>query len=80
MSNKLLPYHTILKNTDIEWPYIAPTNSQQSLAKQIASELDQLSLMSCNNFQQKIASEIIMKVYADSEDKFLKFKLLCDNF
>ena len=59
--------------------YIAPT-SQQTLAKLLASESDQLTLISCNNFQQKIASESIMKMYADSEDKFLKIKLLCDNF
>ena len=68
-----------MENTDIEYPYIAPT-SLQTLAKQLASESDQLTLISCNNFQQKIASESIMKVYGDTEGKFLKFKLLCDNF
>ena len=41
---------------------MAPT-SQQTLAKQLASESDQLTVISCNKFQQKIASESIMKVY-----------------
>ena len=41
---------------------MAPT-SQQTLAKQLASESDQLTLISCTNVQQKIASEPFMKVY-----------------
>ena len=58
------------------WYWIAiyrihfPANISNSLQNRII----------CNNFQQKIASESIMKVYADSGDKFLKFKLLCDFF
>ena len=63
---------------------MAPT-SQQTLAKQLASESDQLSLISCNKFKQKIASEFILTLFGttfdtschnsetDSEDKFLKF-------
>ena len=45
-----------IENTDVEYPYIAPPPpSRQTLAKQLASESDQLTLISCNNFQQKIA-------------------------
>ena len=62
----------LLKNTDIEYSHVAPT----SLAKQFASELDQLTLISCKNFQQKITSKSIMKVYtslAQSGSNFLLF-------
>ena len=41
---------------------MVPT-SQLTLAKQLASESDQLTVISCNKFQQKIASESIMKVF-----------------
>ena len=57
---------------------MAPT-SQQTLAKQLASESDQLTPFSCNNFQQKIAEESIIKVYtslAQRRSNFLEQLLI----
>ena len=61
----------LLRNTDIEFIHISHSlPSKHWLSNLLPNRI------SCNNFQQKIASESIMKVYADSEDMFLKFKLL----
>ena len=37
--------------------------SKHWLSMQLTSKSDQLTLISCNDFQQKIASESVMKVY-----------------
>ena len=58
----LIHFHfCLLKNTDIEFIHIShPLPSKHLLSNLLPNSI------SCNNFQQKIASESIMKVYADS--------------
>ena len=57
---------------------ITLVTTQQTLAKQLASELDQLTLISCNSFRQKIALESIIKVCTFGTKGFQLFGTTCD--
>ena len=41
--------------------------TQQTMANRFASESDPLNLLSCSNFQPKISSVYVMKVYPSSD-------------
>ena len=46
---------------------IHDVHTQQTMANRFASESDPLNLLSCSNFQPKISSVYVMKVYPSSD-------------
>ena len=50
-----------------EKDYVQSTVTQQTMANRFASESDPLNLLSCSNFQPKISSVYVMKVYPSSD-------------